>query len=274
MRKAAPTLVQALYQDPRWIAQWTNFMYKHSVHGEEGAAGFDGFRIPADIRAAGYAFLPGQEGNKEPLYVRNDILPMSVLSNVNTSSVPNFANSVMSQLGLPYQVAIEQATGRDLFLNRPLPKNQSFADYLMNKLPAGREGQQILNPDVPLAERILTSRAGLGLPIKKLSEQQQLFAEQEWKDRMVDQPLKDINNSQDMFYIAPGTDAEKKARTYVVKNNMVKQPDGNSTPVATFYTAKEAIDFVKKNLPKGYKKVQKTYDIDNQGNPVYRPVGG
>ena len=66
IRKAAPTLVQALYQDPRWINQWTRFLYNNSVHGEEGASGFDGFRVPEDIGDSRSLFMPGEEEKEEP----------------------------------------------------------------------------------------------------------------------------------------------------------------------------------------------------------------
>lgn len=271
-RKAAPTLLQALYQDPRWIAQWTNFMYKHSVHGEEGAAGFDGFRIPSDVRDQGYAFLPGQENQDQPWYVSNDILPTSVLGQINTGSPHGFANSILSQAAMPYQIAIEQATGKELFLDRPLNKNQSFAEYMMNKVPGGREGEQLFGTDKPWAERALTSRAMLGLPIRKLRENQQLFALNEWQDKLIDQPIDDFNKSQDMVYISRQMSQDGKARIYTVNDQTIKDAQGGGQPIQSFYTAKEAINFAKKFIPENYDKVQRTWDINDQGVPVHRPV--
>ena len=271
IRKAAPTLMQAMYQDPRWISSWTRYLHQRSVpgSGNEMADEFDGFRVPQDIRDAGYAFIGGQED--EPWYVTNDILPTSVLNSVRTKNPHEFFNSLLSQVATPYQIGIEQGTGQQAFLDKPL-QDQSFGDYLLGKVPGTREVQQFLNPSKPWGEKLLSSRIGAGLPIRKLRENQQLYAEQEWKDRLIDDPLQQINYSQDLFYISRQTSQSGEAQIYTVKNKSVLDPQGNATDIASFYTPEEAIGYVKKHLPDGYKKTPKTYDINNQGNPIYRPV--
>ena len=281
IRKAAPTLIQALYQDPRWIAQWTRYLHQHSVGGSEMADSFDGFRVPSDIRDTGYATIGGKK--EEPWYVTNDILPTSVFNAVKIPGVNitgdrnpthEFANSIISQIATPYQGLIEQGTGQQAFLDRPLPKNQSFGEYLFSKLPGTREFQQVTDPSKSLGEKLLQSRAGLGLPIRQLKESQQLYAEQEWKDRLVDEPIKAINYAQDVYHIDPQTAPDGKARIFVVKNNAIRDQYGNATEVASYYTPQDAIAYVKKNLPDSYKKEAKTWDLDRQGNPIQRPVGG
>ena len=270
IRKAAPTLMQALYQDPRWISSWTRYMYQHQLpDGQDSAGGFDGFRVPSDIRDAGYAFIGGNDD--APEYVSNDILPTSVFNSVKTKNAHEFFNSVLSQAALPYQVAVEQGTGQQTFLDRPL-QDQSFGDYLFSKVPGTREFGQFFDSKKPWSERLLTSRLGAGLPIKTLNENQQLFALQEWQDRMVDNPLKKVNSSQDLFYISRQVAPDGKAEIFTVKNNQVRDQNNNATDVASFYTPEDAIQYVKKHLPDAYKKIPLTWDLNNQGNPVQRPV--
>lgn len=268
IRKAAPTLVQALYQDPRWINVWTKFLYQRSVEGQETADSFDGFRVPKDIRDVGYAFVGGQED--KPWYVTNDILPTSVFNSVKTSGGHEFFNSLLSQTALPYQIAIEQGTGRQTFLDKPL-QDQSFADYMFSKIPGTREFGQLFDSEKPWGERLLSSRIGAGLPIRHLTESQQLYAEQEWQDRLIDDPLQKINYGQDLFYISRQYPSDGP-EIFTVKNNAVLDPQGNGQVVAQFYTPEEAIQYVKQNLPDDYKKVPTTLDIDDQGLPVRRPI--
>ncbi|MET0785592.1 MAG: hypothetical protein ABWY25_02675 [Paenisporosarcina sp.] len=271
LRKAAPTLVQALYQDPRWITQWYKFLYEHSVTGQPGAAGFDPFKVPQSIRDIGYGFLPGEAEKDQPWYVSGDILPTSTFGAVDTENSGAFFNSILTQMNLPAQIAIEQATGQQLFLDRPLPQDQSFAEYLMQKMPGTREATQAFNPDKSWRERLLSARAFGGLPIRQIRENQQLFAENEWKDELIDDPIDRINKKQDLYHVStqypsPGVSV------FAVKNNNLKDASGQSTVEATFYTAEEAINYVEQSLPEGYDKVQRTWDIDNQGNPVHRPL--
>jgi hypothetical protein len=271
-RKAAPTLMQALYQDPRWISSWTRYMYQRSTpNGQESADSFDGFRVPSDIRDAGYAFIGGQKD--QPNYVTNDILPTSVFNQIKTDSVHNFANSILSQVALPYQVAIEQGTGQQTFLDRPL-QDQSTGDYLASKLPGVREFGQIFDSKKPLGERLISSRLGAGLPIHRLTEAQQLFAENEWQDKLIDNPIQAVNTQQDLFYISRQPSPNKQSEIFTVKSKTLLDAQGNATDVASFYTPQEAAAYVKKHLPDGYKKIPKTWDMDNQGNPIQRPVGG
>ena len=291
MRKAAPTLVQALYQDPRWINIWTRFLYQNSVDEQKTAGGFDGFRVPDDIRDVGYAFIGGEKDN--PRYVTNDILPTSVFNAVRTENPHEFFNSILTQMALPMQVAVEQGTGRQTFLDKPLEgQGWTDLDYLMSKVPGTREFDQFFDsdegwvdkfrtgnffdPNKSMAERLLSSRIGAGLPIRTMSENQQLYAEQEWQDRLIDDPLQAVNREQDLFYISSqypvGGEGGSGAKVYAVKNNAVLDSQGNGQVVAQFYTPEEAIQYVKQHLPDSYKKVPTTMDINNQGLPYERPI--
>lgn len=271
MRKAAPTMMQALYQDPRWMVQWYNFLYQGS-EGEKKT--FDSFRIPQSIRDAGYAFLPGQANEDQPLYVTNDILPTSIFSSIKTSSPHELANSVLTQANPMAQAIIEQATGKQLFMDKPLDKNQSFAEYMLSKVPGSRETDQFFDSSRPWSERLLSSRIGLGLPIRRLRENQQLFAEQELQDRMLDEPIANFNKSQDRFYISREASPNGQAEVFTVKNNFLLDQYGHPTPIQSFYTPQEAIDFARKKLPSGYKKQPTTLDVNNQQKVVRRPVNG
>ena len=291
MRKAAPTLVQALYQDPRWINIWTRFLYQNSVDEQKTADGFDGFRVPDDIRDVGYAFIGGNKD--DPRYVTNDILPTSVFNSVRTENPHEFFNSILTQMSLPMQVAVEQGTGRQTFLDKPLEgQGWTDPDYLLSKIPGTREFDQFFDSDEGLVdkfrtgnffdpnkswgERLLSSRIGAGLPIRTLSENQQLFAEQEWQDKLIDDPLQAVNREQDLFYISSqypmGGEAGSGAKVYAVKNNAVLDSQGNGQVVAQFYTPEEAIQYVKQHLPDSYKKLPTTMDIDDQGRAYKRPI--
>jgi hypothetical protein len=270
IRKAAPTLVQAMYQDPRWINAWTRFLYQNQMpDGQEGASGFDAFRVPDHVRDIGHAFVGGQ--TDEPWYVTNDILPTSVLNSVRTENPHEFFNSILSQTALPYQVAIEQGTGRQTFLDMPL-EDQGIADYLLNKLPGTREVKSVIDPEKSWTEKLLSNRVFAGLPIHQLGEDQQLQALREWQDVLIDDPISAINTSQDMFYVAHETSQSGQATIYTVKSMMTRDASGNATDLASFYTAEDAIQYVKKHLPEDYTKIPTRVDIDNQGNPYYRPV--
>ena len=91
----------------------------------------------------------------------------------------DFANSVLTQTILPAQVAIEQGTGQELFLDRPIQDDRSFAEQMFNKIPGTREFGQFFDSDKSWPERLLTSRIGAGLPIRQLRENQQIYAEQD-----------------------------------------------------------------------------------------------
>ena len=270
IRKAAPTLVQALYQDPRWLVQWYNFLYEHSIGGQPGAGGFDMFRVPEDIREMGTAILPGEGDEKEPWTVSNELLPTSVFNAIGTDNPHDFFNSLMSQMQMPAQIGVEQGTSQNIFQDRPLG-DESFADYMLNKLPGTREVKDILNPDKTWTEKLIGSRMLGGLPIKPLRENQQLFAEQEWQDRMIDDPLDAINKAQDLYYVStqyptPGVSI------FAVKNNNIKDASGDAIVEATFNTVEEAVNYVQQSIPGGYEKKRTTWDVDNQGNPYKREV--
>ena len=158
-------------------------------------------------------------------------------------------------------------------MDRPIGEDTSFGEQLFNKVPGVREVQQLTNPNRSWGDKLLTGRLGAGLPIRNLTENQQLFAEQEWKDRMIDNPLKEINTSQYLFSVTTRVSSDQKADIFVVNNKAVLDQYGNPTTVASFYTPQEAIQYVKRHLPDNYKKVPKTWDVDNQGNPYQRPVG-
>ena len=272
IRKAAPTLVQAIYQDPRWINQWTRYLYQNSQGAEGNAGEFDAFMVPEDIRMMGYAMLSNADA-AEPWAVSNDILPTGALNAVKTHSSHDFFNSILSQTMAPAQLAIEQGTGRDIYQDKPLGEDSGLWEGIKDIIPGMREYGQFRDPNSSWKEKLISGRFAGGLPIRPISENQQQFAQQEWQDRLIDNPLQQFNTSQDLYYISEDVLPNGQRYYEVQDNQQLDETGAQGKIIKKFYTAKEAMDFARTLVPADYKQIETVPEFDNQGNLIQRPVG-
>lgn len=197
LRKAIPVLLEQMYLNPKYFSVLNRFM---EYNDGSDADGFNEMNIPQWIRDIGFGVLSDEE---EPWAVTSDLLPFGALDILASNSPEEFSANLLGNLNPIAQAPIELATGQELFNGRPTPDN--FWEYLLNQMPMlGEIQQEVLNPEYRGRwwENRLT---GLGLPIRRITTGQQEQQQQENRDRLIDDPIRDFNYSQDAYSISTGT---------------------------------------------------------------------
>jgi hypothetical protein len=205
------------------------------------ADAFNHMNIPEYVRDMGFGILSDEE---EPWAVTSDILPLGVMDILNSESVGELSLESLGNLNPIIQAPIELGLNRDIFQDRPL--NQSFWQYLMQNTPMLSDVQSEMGINIPgmsgpvgndFGEFLSNRIAGLGLPIRKISWEQQLQQQMENRDDLIDDPLNEFNHSQDVYTISVNDDFQ-----YVIRNKITGEVKGIAP------TPQLAINFAQ-NLP-------------------------
>ena len=226
MRKAAPTLIEQLYTNPRYFAKADRFM---TYNDGSGADDFNSMNIPKWIRNMGYAVGDG----KEPWSITGDILPTGALDIMSSGgTAKGLAENVLSNLNPLALIPAELAAGRTFHDDKRI---NSTYDYLMDKVPlVGDVAKEFRPDDRPEWQQLLNdSLLGAGLPIRRITTQQQQQQQQVNRDEAIDNPLKDFNYGQDAYFISTTENF-----TYRVTNKMTGEVMGEfATPTAAINAA-------------------------------------
>ena len=138
MRKAAPTLIEQLYTNPRYFAKADRFM---TYNDGSGADDFNNMNIPKWIRNMGYAVGDG----KEPWSITGDILPTGALDIMSSGgTAKGLAQNVISNLNPLALIPAELAAGRTFHDDKRI---SSTYDYLMDKVPFVGDVAKEFRPD-------------------------------------------------------------------------------------------------------------------------------
>lgn len=216
-RKAIPLLLEQMYSNPQFLTMANRFM---QYNDGSGADAFNSLNIPQYIRDMGFGLLTNET---EPVYIGADALNLGSLNLLASTSPQDFARTALSNLNPIAAAPIEMGTNTDLYFNRPL--NQSWSEYLINNLPmlGDIQSENPFGLDIPgipgrvSSEGPLTSRLfGLGLPYRRISEQQQEQQHEANVDEAIDSPMKQFNYSQDMYQIVE--DVENGQMVFTLRN--------------------------------------------------------
>lgn len=194
-RKAAPTLLQAMFLNPKWLGRGNRFM---EYNDGSAADSFNYYFAPDYVKDMGYAFLTNEE---EPLYMTADVTPMAALNNLDFTNASQFFQSVTQQSNPLLQIPFEQALGERVFDQR---QAGSFPDYMLNKFSIpGQLAEQINTPgDEELWLQLLNeSFTGAGIPVRRFTEEQQDFGMRNLEDRLIQDPFSDFNRQNNGFRI-------------------------------------------------------------------------
>ncbi len=210
LRKALPVLLQQMYLNPHYFSTANRFM---EYNDGSAADNFNSTRIPQWIRDIGFGMLTDEE---EPWAVTADLLPFGALDILGSRSAGEFSQNVLSNLNPLLQAPIELFSKKELFSGRPIDRDLSTFEYLLQNIPMLQDIQEELGVPVPgLPGRVgdpvweqLTSTdalhnrlAGLGLPIRHISDQQQQQQQNANYDDLIENPIQEFNYSQDRYRI-------------------------------------------------------------------------
>jgi hypothetical protein len=185
-RKAVPTLAESLFLAPKNLSRPYRFM---TYNDGTGAENFNNYLIPDWMQEIGYATISDE---KEPWVITSDLLPTNALQNVpvGETSSQGFASNIVSQLN-PFLTALpELAAGKSFYSGR---ENGSLPEYILNKLPPYTAARQLTSPNKPMLEKILGTRAGLGLGVRQVTKGQQEFRQNQLEDELIDTPFRNFN---------------------------------------------------------------------------------
>ena len=108
-RKAAPTLLQQMILNPKYLGVVSRFMEKNDG---SAADAFNKYFLPDYVKDAGYAIFNDEP---EPFYMTQDILPTSTLNNLDFSNSQELAQSIAKQVNPIAQILPELAANKELF---------------------------------------------------------------------------------------------------------------------------------------------------------------
>ena len=256
-RKSIPTMVQSMFMSPKYMNTWNRFM---QYHDGSAADHFSNMDVPDYIRNTGAAFLTDE---REPLYLSQEAVPVSSLNTIRTNTLQDFAKSIVNQANPFVQAPFELASGKTFFDDREI---EDWKEYVLNKMPMYKDvREEVWNPlhGKPTAdswwESVLKNRfAGIGVPVRRLTQGQQELAQNERIDKYIDDPLKEINFQQDTFRVA----RDPTTGYYEVRSSLVLDENGQNAIVAQFNLPEEAIQFVKENLRNGYERPREYVGIN------------
>ncbi len=249
LRKALPVLLQQMYLNPHYFSAADRFM---QYNDGSAADGFNEDNIPQWIRDIGFGMITDEE---EPWAVTADLLPLGALDILGSGSVGELSQNVLSNLNPLLQAPIELSTKRELFSGRPIGDTSTF-EYLMQNLPMLQDVQEELGVDVPglpgyvgdpvweqlTSPEVLHNRlAGIGLPIRQISTQQQEQQQNANVDRLIEDPIQDFNYSQDRYRITVTDDFQYRITDQIT-----------GVVLGTVPTPQAAIEFAQRQAGSSY----------------------
>lgn len=194
-RKAAPTLLQQLFLNPKWMSLPNRFM---TYNDGSAADKFNHYFLPEYVKDMGYGML-NNEG--EPLYITNDILPTSVLNSLDFTNMQQFGQSVTQQMNPLAQIPFEITFGEQIFSGQ---KTGSFPEYMMNKFSIpGQFVRQVAGDDSEpqWLQTINESWMGAGIPVRQFTQPQQDFGFRQMEDKFIQDPFSEFNRSQELYRV-------------------------------------------------------------------------
>lgn len=189
-RKAFPTMMENFAMNPKWINRYRKL--RESRDGDE-AKNFMSYTMPPWLKDVGFATIADE---KEPWVAGFESLPTNVLQSVipQEKSVAGLAKNIMSQVNPAFQMLPELAYRKEIFSGK---KIDSYPEYLMGKfggpLQSGIKTHESLGRGQSLWQTALTSRLGAGLPLHKISTEQQDFQRKVWEDENIDTPFDEFS---------------------------------------------------------------------------------
>lgn len=199
-RKSIPMMIEAMFLSPKLLARTYRFMSDPRQDSDTHI--FNSVMVPAWMREVGYAQLTEE---KEPWVIGGDVMPTTPLNTIdwpfNTgldTNTTDFLQSVLQQVNPFINLPYEQTLGKRVFSNRD---PGTLTDQILDMIAPYGALQDVVSTDRSMAEQILSSRLFTGMSTRKISEEEQAFAENELEDRTIDDPFRDFNYSQDKFRI-------------------------------------------------------------------------
>lgn len=256
MRKATPTLMMQMYNNPKYFSLLNRYM---QYNDGSAADKFNRMNTPSWIRALGAGILTD---GPDPTALTTDILPYGSLQLVNDALNPReLLRQGLSNLNPIAQFPIEAVTKQDLYTGQPM--NDNLMDQVTNNIPllsdinqevvhvpgmAQPQGSTLMddihNGDIWNINRLNNRLTGLGLPFHQISQQQQLQQFNENKDQAIDNPITQFNRSQDRYTITPD---ENFQFTIGLR--------GGGPVAGPFRTVNDAISYAQSKLPgMGYQR--------------------
>ena len=201
-RKSVPMMIEALFLSPKLLSRTYRFMSDPREDGDTHL--FNSVMTPAWMREIGYAQLTEE---KEPWVIGGDVMPTAPFNTIdwpfNTSPTdPNtedFLQSVLSQ-GNPFiNLLYEQTQNQRIFSGQD---PGSLTEQLLNMAgPYGPIKDVTGDSNRSFIEQLLSSRVFTGMSTRRLSEEEQAYAENELEDRTIDDPFREFNYSQERYRI-------------------------------------------------------------------------
>ena len=192
-RKAVPTVLENYMMNPKWIHR--NQLMRESMDQDENK-NFPTWALQPWQREVGYATI---QDEKEPWLFTYEGLPGAIPGNVlpGDKSVRNIAQNITSQINPYVQAPFELTAGREIFTGKPI---DNYVDYVTQKFggPGGAavRAKESSNRGLTPLQIGLTSRLGLGLPLHKVSSEQQEYQGKLWEDRNIEAPFDRFNEGE------------------------------------------------------------------------------
>lgn len=220
-RKAVPTLAENFAMNPKWLIRYNKLNH---LRDEQGADAFQPYLIPQWMKDVGYATLKDE---KEPWVGTFEGLPTNVFQGVwpGDKSAQSIMQNLMKQVNPVIQAPIEIGQGKELFSGQKIDDYKQYALHkLGGPLQAGVKAKEDWGNMAPW-QIALSSRLGLGLPIRKVDQDTQDFMRKQWEDQNIEAPFDKFNEgpgkkSGISIYTSKGDSDNPKAKSsYKVKDN-------------------------------------------------------
>lgn len=199
-RKAAPTLLQTLALNPKYMAMVGRFM---EYNDGSAADAFNHYYLPDYVKDIGYGFL---NEDSEPLYITGDVLPTNVLNSLDFTNSQQFAQSLAQQINPVAQIPFEVGMGEETFSGQA---TGSFPEYIANKFSVPGQFKRQIDPSDNSSpgwlQALNESFTGAGIPVRQFTEEQQDFGYRNLEDRFIQDPFSEFNRSQEAIRIYQGS---------------------------------------------------------------------
>jgi hypothetical protein len=252
-RKAIPTLMEQMMINPRYFTAINRLQMNNDG---SAADAFNYMNMPTWVRDFGYNTIT-DEAN--PLVMTGEMFPTNVLDPISSNSWGEVAGDMISQMNPGLQIPAELFAQKTAFDNRPI--QGGTMDYLMSKIPFIGDIQSRFSnvPGVPGTsehpisgggwswDKFLNDRLlGLGLGVRRISEQQQQQQMETNYDTLVDDPVTNFNHSQDRWSISMTADG-----IFQITDKISGQPIGQKfpTPGQAIQFAASLPSFQQPNIP-------------------------
>ncbi|UOF81946.1 hypothetical protein [Caudoviricetes sp.] len=150
VRKAAPTMAEALYMSPRYIGATQSFLDNYAPEGPGN------FRLPSFLEEGGFGQITGGD---EPYGITTSVLPTNVLRDVTSNPV----NKLSPGIRAPFELN----SGKTTFSNKPI---NGLPDLLMSNVKVFGLIDNLARDDKGLNEKLFNF---FGVPVTKVSQKMQ-----------------------------------------------------------------------------------------------------